>query len=134
MDQINIQSFCQVESELFHDFRFDLRRVFRKSMPIGAHQFPTLRPVESTSENQCRSEVTQFPTLSDQCRSELINFPHSARRNICGRVNKIERTPHVVNRSIPAKASSYPGWSERAFPWRPLSMANQSNRKYPCGP
>ena len=25
MDQINIQSFSQVESELFHDVRFDLR-------------------------------------------------------------------------------------------------------------
>ena len=39
MDQINIQSFCQVESELFHDVRFD---IFRKWMPIGAHKFPTL--------------------------------------------------------------------------------------------
>ena len=99
MDQINIQSFCQVQSE---DDRFDLR-VFRKLMPIGAHQFPTLSA----------SEYTKY---------------------LWTRQYKIEHTQHVVNRNIPAKTSSYPGWSEGAFSWRPLSMANQSNRKYPCGP
>jgi hypothetical protein len=86
MDQINIQSFCQVESELFHDVRFDLCRVFRKLMPIGAHQFPTLRRVvrrrvDFTNLRKVFRKLMpigahQFPTLN---ASEEISVDAAAR-------------------------------------------------------
>ena len=82
MDQINIQFFCQVESELFHEVLFDLRKVFRKLMPIGAHQFPTLNASEEISVDAAARVSTKNWSQKAYRQSEYLtpNYPGSNER------------------------------------------------------
>jgi hypothetical protein len=99
MDQINIQSFCQVESELF-----------LQGLPkINADRSPPISHIKRLGGNFCRR----------------------------GRKRQYKK---LITESIPSIAipDSKLSWIERKSLFieiwtRPLSMANHSNQKCPCG-
>ena len=99
MDQINIQSFCQVESELF-----------LQGLPkINADRSPPISHIKRLGGNFCRrGRKRQYKKLITESILS-IGIPDS-------KLSWIERKSVFIEI-----------WT------RPLSMANHSNQKCPCG-